>query len=513
MARSTRSINYPHWPGAIVIALVLMLTLGTLLAVLWRADGLSGLGAAEWAAVRFTILQAVLSATASVGLAIPVARALSRRRFQGRSILITLLGAPFILPVIVAVMGLLAVFGRNGLLNDAIALAGGDRISIYGLGGVVLAHVFFNLPLAVRMILQGWVAIPAERFRLVASLGSSVWLMLERPMLRAVLPGAFMAIFLICLTSFAVALVLGGGPKATTVELAIYQAVRFDFELGRAALLAAVQFGLSMIAALAAWFITVPEGFGAGLDRVMPRWDGATIMARIADGLAISLAALFLIVPLSMVIIKGVIGLPDLPASVWAAIARSVSVAAVSTLLTTVAAVTLAMRGGRAVTLASALPLAASSLVVGTGLFVVVQPMINPAKPALLVTALMNALMALPFALRVIAPAFERVETDYGRLATSIGLRGWARVKILILPRIRKPLGFAAGLAAALSMGDLGVIALFATSDQQTLPLLMYQLMGSYRTDAASGAALVLLGLSLCAFWIFDRGGRADADA
>jgi len=496
-----------------VIALVLVLTLGTLLAVLWRAEGVGGLGRAEWAAVRFTVLQAILSAAASVVLAIPVARALSRRRFPGRSVLITLLGAPFILPVIVAVMGLLAVFGRNGLLNDAIALAGGDRISIYGLGGVVLAHVFFNLPLAVRMILQGWIAIPAERFRLVVSLGASVSTMLERPMLRAVLPGAFMAIFLICLTSFAVALVLGGGPKATTVELAIYQAVRFDFDLGRAALLAAVQFGLSIIAALAAWFITVPEGFGAGLDRVMPRWDGATLWARLCDVVAIAFAAAFLILPLSMVILKGVIGLSDLPVSVLPAIARSVSVAAVSTALTIAAAVLLSMRGGRAVGLASALPLAASSLVVGTGLFVVVQPVFNPAKLALLVTALMNALMALPFALRVIAPAFERVEADYGRLADSIGMTGWARVRIAVLPRIRKPLGFAAGLAAALSMGDLGVIALFATSDQQTLPLLMYQLMGSYRADAASGAALVLLGLSLCAFWIFDRGGRVDADA
>ena len=125
------------------------------------------------------------------------------------------------------------------------------------------------------------------------------------------------------------------------------------------------------------------------------------------------------------VVIKGVIGLSDLPASMWPAIARSVSVAAVSTALTIAAAVLLSMRGGRAVGLASALPLAASSLVVGTGLFVVVQPVFNPAKLALLATAFMNALMALPFALRVIAPAFERVETDYGCLADSIGLRGW----------------------------------------------------------------------------------------
>jgi thiamine transport system permease protein len=44
-------------------------------------------------------------------------------------------------------------------------------VSVYGLQGVVLAHVFLNLPLATRMILQGWQALPAERFRLAQSLG------------------------------------------------------------------------------------------------------------------------------------------------------------------------------------------------------------------------------------------------------------------------------------------------------------------------------------------------------
>ena len=62
-------------------------------------------------------------------------------------------------------------------------------------------------------------------------------------------------------------------------------------------------------------------------------------------------------------------------------------------------------------------------------------------------------------------------------------------------------------------MGDLGVIALFADAQSATLPLQLYRLMGAYRMDEAAGAAVLLLGLSLLAFWIFDRGGRVDADA
>ncbi|HBM59063.1 MAG TPA: thiamine/thiamine pyrophosphate ABC transporter permease ThiP, partial [Citreicella sp.] len=153
------------------------------------------------------------------------------------------------------VLGLVAVFGQNGVLNGALRAAGLPTLSIYGLHGVVLAHVFFNLPLATRLLLQGWHAIPAERFRLAASLGLSPWALfrtLEAPMLTRIAPGAFAVIFVICLSSFAVALTLGGGPRATTVELAIYQAVRFDFDLGRAALLSVVQLGLALAAGLVA---------------------------------------------------------------------------------------------------------------------------------------------------------------------------------------------------------------------------------------------------------------------
>ena len=170
-------------------------------------------------------------------------------------------------------------------------------------------------------------------------------------------------------------------------------------------------------------------------------------------------------------------------------------------------------RRGRGLDLAGMLGLAASPLVLGTGMFILLNPWIRPDRLALVMTALVNAVAAMPFALRALTPAVARIESDYGRLADSLGLTGWARMRGLLLPRLRRPLGFAGGLAAALSMGDLGVIALFASADTATLPLQLYRLMGAYRMDAAAGAALVLLALSLAAFWLLDRGGRMDADA
>ncbi|MFO7804039.1 MAG: thiamine/thiamine pyrophosphate ABC transporter permease ThiP [Paracoccaceae bacterium] len=508
MAQRPVSIVLRLTSGAAAL-LVVVLTLGTLAAVGWRAVPRGGLSAADLSAIRFTVWQALLSAVFSIALAIPTARALSRRRFPGRGILVTLLGAPFLLPVIVAVLGLLAVFGRGGILNTALGQFGVDPVSIYGIWGIVLAHVFFNLPLATRLILQGWVEIPAERFRLAATLNAPVFLLLEWPMLRRVVPGIFLVVFLICLTSFAVALTLGGGPSATTVELAIYQAVRFDFDLGRAALLSCVQFALCTIAAVLAFRVTLTEGFGAGLDRVVPRWDGRVWI----DAVVLVLVTLFLLLPLTMILLRGLPALLTLPSQVWPAAWRSIWVASLATGLTVLLALAMALRGGRFMQGVGVLPLAASPLVVGTGLFVMIYPFASPPQFALAVTIVVNAALALPFALRALAPAVATVESDYGRLADQLNLTGWSRLRLVILPRIRRPLGFAAGLAAALSMGDLGVIALFATEDQATLPLVMYRLMGSYRMDAAAGVALLLVALSLGAFWVCDRGGRMNADA
>ena len=500
---------------ALAAALVAVLTLGPLGAVAWRAGGEFALGPGDLQALRFTLVQALLSAALSAVLAVPVARALARRSFPCRRALVTLLGAPFLLPVIVAVMGLVTIFGQNGLLNAGLQALGLPAVRIYGLPGVVLAHVFLNLPLVVRLLLHGWLAIPAERFRLAASLGfgpGDIARVLERPMLRAVLPGAFLVVFLICLTSFAVALTLGGGPRATTVELAIYHAFRFDFDLGRAALLALVQMALTAVTALVVLRAEMPVGFGGGLDRPVERWDAQGGLAAL-DAVVLGAAALFLLLPLAAVVLRGLAGMPELPLSVAGAALRSLAVALGATALCLVVALPLALARWRGAALVGVLPLAVSPLVLGTGAFLLIFPLADPTRWALAVTAAANALASLPFVLRALAPAAREVEARYGQLAASLGLVGWWGLWRVTLPRLRRPLGFAAGLAAALSMGDLGVIALFADPDRATLPLELYRLMGAYRMEAAGAAALLLLGLALGLFWLFDRGGRVDADA
>lgn len=508
--------------GAATLAL-LVLNFGALGAVLWRAEpGAAVFRPADWAALRFTLIQALLSALISVALAVPVARALARRHFRGRGALIVLMGAPFILPSLVAVAGILAVFGRGGLANQALGWAGLPGFSVYGLQGVLLAHVFFNLPLATRLILQGWSRIPAEHLRLAASLGfdrRAMWHHIEGPMLRQVVPGALAVVFLICLTSFAVALTLGGGPRATTLELAIYQAFRFDFDLGRAALLALVQAGIGIAALVALARLTLPVMAMTGLDRAAPAPPGG--LARALDAAAIGIVAVFLLLPLSMVVLRGAPHLTSLPVQVWAATLQSLKVAALSVLLLALLTVTLSLaalwarRLGPAFEALGMSALIASPMVIGTGLFIIVFPLIDPSRLALPVTALVNAAMALPFALRAVLPALTRAEADFARLSGSLGLSLGAHLRLVLWPRLRRPAGFALGLGAALSMGDLGVIVLFAQTGGETLPMQLHRLMGAYRTQDAAGAALMLLVLSLAAFVALERliGGKEPRHA
>ena len=522
MSGATAQARWPRAgvavPGAAALLLVAALTLGAVAVVALRAEGPGALSAADWRAGWFTVRQAALSALISVALAIPLARALSRRRFAGRDALARLMGAPFLLPSIVAILGVSAVWGRSGWVSDALASVGLPRLDIYGMPGVLLAHVFFNLPLAARLLLQAYAAIPPERWRLAAQLGVQGWALfrlVEGPALRGAIPGALAVIFAVCATSFAVALALGGGPRATTLELAIFEAAVHEFDLARAALLALLQFALCAVAALAALALAAPLATAPGLARLTERWDGASPAARIGDALAIALGCLFLGLPLLAVLLKGAPGVVGLPDAVWAAAGRSLAVALVSAALTLALALPLAAlaaalprRCAPWAEAAGLMPIAASPFVLGIALFIALRPWADPAALALPLTALVNAVMAAPFALRILLPPLRQAQAEHGRLADSLGLSGLARARILYLPRLRAPLGFALGLAAALSAGDLGVIALFSRPEAPTLPLLMHLLATSRQLDAALGAALMLIGLSFGLFWLFDRWGR-----
>jgi thiamine transport system permease protein len=476
--------------------------------------------------VAFTIGQALLSTLLSVVPAIAVARALARRQaFPGRTLLLRLFGLPLVLPVLVGILGVVAVYGQSGWFNRLLAGVGASPHQfLYGLPGILIAHVFFNLPLAVRLLLPVWTAIPGETWRLATQLGmssSQVFRLIEWPLLRQVLPGVAGLVFMLCFTSFAIVLTLGGGPANSTIEVAIYQAVRFEFDLGKAIQLALLQvFICGVLVAVGQRAIRhVPLTPTA--QRAQDRPDVAALGGRLIDAVVLSLAAAFVLLPLAAVALHGlagpmhaVIGDPGL----WRAAARTLAVALSAGALATalgwsllLTSRELRLRRGRprpaaALETVASLVLVVPPLVIGTGLFALLNPVADVLSLGILLVVVINAIMGLPYVMRTLGPPMMRAGEQHDRLCASLGMVGWNRLRLVEWPLLRRPLGTALALVAALAVGDLGIIALFGTQDTATLPLLLYQRMAAYQLDAAAVTALLLAALCFGLFAVIERG-------
>lgn len=471
-------------------------------------------------ALRFTLLQAGLSALLSVLFAIPVARSLARQRhFLGRIWLIRLMAVPMGLPVLIGALGLLGIWGRTGLVSDMLLALGADEpLSIYGLSGILLAHVFFNMPLAARLLLAGLERVPGEYWLMSAELGmrpGSVFRFIEWPVIARLLPGAAGLVFMLCATSFTLVLVLGGGPAATTLEVAIYQALRFDFDPGRAVSLAGLQIVVTglILAAMALLPVTAETLAGSGRSR--RRFDATPFSVRAFDGLVLTAASAFLCLPLVSISVAGLsanLGRLISEAAFLSAAATSLLIACGAALASAVLALLLihgilAVQGRRAaivartfggiLSAAGSLVLLVPAIVLATGWFLILRPYGEIARFAPAVVIAINALMALPFVMRILKPAIEDHRQVTMRLVSSLGISGLARLRYVDLPVLAKPMAMALSFAMALSLGDLGAVALFGAENLTTLPWLIYSRLGNYRTNDADGLALILGSICL----------------
>jgi thiamine transport system permease protein len=141
---------------------------------------------------------------------------------------------------------------------------------------------------------------------------------------------------------------------------------------------------------------------------------------------------------------------------------------------------------------ASSLVLLVPTIVLATGWFIALRNLGNASAVAPVLIVAINALMSLPFVMRVLEPAFIVHKHRTQKLAASLGVTGWARLRLIDTPALFKPVLTAFSFAMALSLGDLGAVALFGSDSFVTLPWLVYSRMGSYRTNDADGLALIL---------------------
>lgn len=536
----TRSEHRASRIAGLAALMAIGLALAVPIAVLLSHGGASELSSSQGdylvQITRFTLLQAGLSTLLSLVFAVPLARALARRpEFAGRRWLLNLFAVPLGLPPLVAALGLIEVWGRNGVANKGFGLLGAETpFSIYGLSGILLAHVFFNLPLAVRLILPALERLPPEYWKTAANLGIGglpLFRLVEWPAMRRTAASAAGLVFMLCATSFTLVLVLGGGPAATTLEVAIYQALRFDFNPGRAVLLSLIQICMTLVVMLALKLMAAPAETGDTKGGSTSRPDVQGGLHALPDAALIGLGGLFVSAPMVAVIVSGLSA--DLSRLLtdtlfWRAASTSLAIGLAAAALSVVLASFLVRvrysagqnPGSPVLGLLAGLSGAAGSLtllvppvVLGAGWFLMLGGGTGQLLAPLMVITLINALMALPFVMRVLEPAHQNTLERNGRLAVSLGVVGANRLKQIDLPAMLPALATGFVFAVALSLGDLGAIALFGSDRIVTLPWLLYQKLGSYRTADAAGLALLLGAITMALMIVAEKLGTWNGSA
>ncbi|MBN3155105.1 ABC transporter permease subunit, partial [Pectobacterium brasiliense] len=166
---------------------------------------------------------------------------------------------------------------------------------------------------------------------------------------------------------------------------------------------------------------------------------------------------------------------------------------------------------GQLMNLSGMLILAMPGIVLATGFFLLLNNSIGlPQSPYALVV-FTNALMAIPYAIKVLENPMLDVAERYNRLCTSLDIRGWQRLKLIELAALKQPLAQALAFACVLSIGDFGVIALFGNEQFRTLPFYLYQQIGSYRSADGAVTALLLMLLCFMLFTLIEKlAGRHD---
>ncbi|MGA7757171.1 MAG: ABC transporter permease subunit, partial [Ilumatobacteraceae bacterium] len=191
-----------------------------------------------WDVVWFTLWQAVVSTIVTICVGLLPAYVVARFEFRGRSVLIGLLTATFVLPTVVMGAAFLA------LLPDSL-----DRT----VWAVIGAHVAFNLAVVVRVVGALWEHLPTDMEHAAATLGASRWRVFTQislPLIRPAITAAATIVFLFTFTSFGVIRILAA-PGTRTIEVEVWRRATQLGDIGGAAVLALLQ--LAVLAVALVW--------------------------------------------------------------------------------------------------------------------------------------------------------------------------------------------------------------------------------------------------------------------
>ena len=441
----------------------------------------------------FTLWQAAVSTALTLVAALPLAWALARFSFRGRSLVEALVLVPFVLPTVVVATAFLA------LLPDGV-----ERT----VWAILLAHVFFNVAVVVRVVGAFWAGLDPRLDDAAATLGASPRqrrLRITAPLLAPAVASAASIVFLFCFTSFGVIVVLGG-IRYATLEVEIYNQAARLFDLRAAAALALLQ--LAAVAATVLVSGRLERRLGGARSRRVPAPRPAG-RDRVRVGLAVGCSlALLALPPLALVVrslrVADGYGLdhyaslveetPALLVAPWHAILNSLLFAGAATaiaLMVGVLASVAVARGRRGLDALVMLPLGASAAMLGFGFLLAFDDPPLDLRSSAAIVPIAQALVAIPFVVRSLVPALRAVEARLGEAAAVLGASPWQVRREIELPLLARPLAVAAGLAFAVALGEFGATVFVARADWPTVPVAIFRFLGRPGGDNV-GAAMAL---------------------
>lgn len=442
-----------------------------------------------WEVLWFTTWQAVASTVATIAIGLAPAYVLARFEVHGRTVIVGVLTAMFVLPTVVMGAAFLA------LLPDSL-----DRTVWAVLG----AHVVFNLAVVVRVVGSLWEHLPTDMEAAAATLGASRWQVVTRvslPLVRPAIVAAATIVFLFTFTSYGVIRLLAA-PGTRTIEVEVWRRATQLGDLGGAAVLALLQLGV-LIGLV--WWSTVAQRRHAQALDLLPvaarrrprggeRWfvtfvAGATLLVAATPLVALALRSFSTPTGWSagawtdlgrVEIRPGIrVGVDPVDAMVnslvnaaWAT-AIAVGIGALASL-----AIVAAGTAGRALDGALMLPLATSAVTIGFGMLITFDTDPVDWRASWWLVPVGHALIAVPFVVRTCVGVLRSVDPALTAAAATLGAsppRAW---QATVVPFLWRPLAVGAALAAAISLGEFGATSLLSRSGGETMPIAIEQLLG-----------------------------------
>ena len=434
--------------------------------------------------------QALLSVALTLALALPLAWLHHKYALKWSRLHLALHAAPFVLPVFVVVYGVQGVLGPRGLLHQ---LLGIDALGLLGpMGAVVVAHAYYNYGFAARVLHATLDRRPRrleDAARVLGASGRGAFWRVSVPLLLPSVLAVALLVFLFTFASFGVVLFLGAG-EVSTLETLLYQQLGGAFpRYDRAAALGILQLGINFL--LFGAYVLLHRR-QTGLERA-PDVARETPRTR-HRALAWGALALGLLPALTVLAggfqVSGAWSLEpwralldhdhpahlagfDLGRAVWLSVsyaAASMTLAIVLTLLLAYGTRALGRRTRALAETLAALPLGTSSLLIGFGYVLAFGAGdFLDLRGSFVVIVLAHTLVAFPFTARVLLPALDLHDRRLDAAAALLGASPWQVVRRVHLPLLAAPLAVAAGLAAAMSLGDFGASLLLMRPDNMAL--------------------------------------------